>query len=106
MMFFRSTKCFTNWTCRYWAITQGSYKAEVKFVILKKSVSVVIDFIGKHVKYYDPGDGTVECTLIVNREAMRRWAIQMAGTVKVVSPPELMEEIRETIRKMAAEYQV
>ena len=75
-------------------------------MILKKSVSVVIDFIGKHVKYYDPGDGTVECTLIVNREAMRRWAIQMAGTVKVVSPPELMEEIRETIRKMAAEYQV
>ena len=65
----------------------------------------MIDFIGKHVKYYDPGDGTVE-TLIVNREAMRRWAIQMAGTVKVVSPPELMEEIRETIRKMAAEYQV
>ena len=62
---------------------------------------------------------------IVNREAMRRWAIQMAGTVKVVSPPELVEEIRETagtvkvvsppelveeiretIRKMAAEYQV
>ena len=32
--------------------------------------------------------------------------IQMAGTVKVVSPPELVEEIRETIRKMAAEYQV
>lgn len=26
--------------------------------------------------------------------------------VKVVSPPELVEEIRETIRKMAAEYQV
>ena len=43
---------------------------------------------------------------IVNREAMRRWAIQMAGTVKVVSPPELVEEIRETIRKMTAEYQV
>ena len=41
-----------------------------------------------------------------DREAMRRWAIQIAGTVKVVSPPELVEEIRETIRKMAAEYQV
>ena len=79
---------------------------EVKFTVPKKSVSVVIDFFGKHVKFYDPGDGTVECTLIVNREAMRRWAIQMAGTVKVVSPPELVEEIRETIRKMAAEYQV
>ena len=65
----------------------------------------MIDFIGKHVKYYDPGDGTVECTLIVNREAMRRWAIQMAGTVKVVSPPELVEDIRGTIRKMAEVYE-
>ena len=74
--------------------------------ISKKSVSVVIDFFGKHVQFYDTGDGTVECTLLVNREAMRRWAIQMAGTVKVISPPELVEDIREAIRKMAADYGV
>ena len=41
---------------------------------------------------------------IVNREAMRRWAIQMAGTVKVVSPPELVEDIREDIRKSMKNY--
>ena len=74
--------------------------------ISKKSVSVVIDFFGKHVQFYDTGDGTVECTLLVNREAMRRWAIQMAGTVKVISPPELVEDIREAIRKMTADYGV
>ena len=66
----------------------------------------MIDFFGKHVQFYDTGDGTVECTLLVNREAMRRWAIQMAGTVKVISPPELVEDIREAIRKMAADYGV
>jgi len=40
----------------------------------------------------------------VSREAMRRWAVQFAGLARVVSPPELVEEIQEEIRKAANNY--
>ena len=77
---------------------------KVEFVIPKKAVSVVIDFFGKHVKFREAADGDVSCSLLVSRESMRRWAVQMAGTVRVVSPPGLVEEIREEIRKFAKQY--
>ena len=47
----------------------------------------------------------MDCTVTVNNESMSRWAVQMAGAVKVVSPPELVEDIRGTIRKMAEVYE-
>ena len=40
----------------------------------------------------------------VSREALRHWAGQFADIVKVVSPPELVEEIRQDIRKAAENY--
>ena len=77
---------------------------KVEFVIPKSAVGLVIDFFGKHVKFHEEEDGTVTCSLMVSRESMRRWAVQMAGTVRVISPPELVEEIREEIRKFASQY--
>ena len=84
--------------------TDLSGPEKVEFVIPKKAVSVVIDFFGKHVRFHEEEDGTVTCSLLVSRESMKRWAVQMAGTVRVVSPPELVEEVREEIRKAAALY--
>ena len=77
---------------------------KVEFVIPKNAVSLVIDFFGKHVSFHEQEDGTVSCSLLVSRESMRRWAMQMAGRVRVVSPPELVEEIRDEIRKTAEMY--
>ncbi len=89
----------------YQNLNMFSGKAEkVEFLIQKSSVSVVIDFFGTHVKFFDRGDGTVSCSLMVSREAMKRWAVQFGSTVRVVSPPELVEDIREEIRKSAANY--
>ena len=79
---------------------------KVEFVIPKRAVSVVIDFFGKHVKFHEEEDGTVLCSLLVSRESMKKWAVQMAGTVRVVSPPELVEEIRGEIRKFAEQYEM
>ena len=76
----------------------------MEFLIPKGSVSLVIDFFGKHVRFTDQTDGTVSCRIRVSREAMKRWAVQFAGIAKVVSPPELVEEIREEIRKAAEQY--
>ncbi len=79
---------------------------KVEFVIPKRAVSVVIDFFGKHVKFHEEEDGTVRCSLLVSRESMKKWAVQMAGTVRVVSPPELVDEIRGEIRKFAEQYEM
>ena len=77
---------------------------KVEFTVPKRHVSLVVDFFGKHVQFFDREDGTVACSLKVSREAMRRWAAQFAAIVRVVSPPELVEEVREEIRKAAENY--
>ena len=77
---------------------------KVEFIIPKSAVSLVIDFFGKHVSFFERPDGTVSCNLTASRQAMRHWASQFATVVRVVSPPELVEEIREEIRKAAAYY--
>ena len=77
---------------------------KVEFIIPKSFVSVVIDFFGSHVSFFDRGDDTVSCNIEVSREAMRHWAGQFADVVRVVSPPELVEEIREDIRKANTNY--
>ncbi len=77
---------------------------KVEFIIPKKNVSLVIDFFGTHVSFFDREDGTVSCRIDVSREAMRHWAAQFAGIVRVVSPESLVEEIREEIRKAADMY--
>jgi predicted DNA-binding transcriptional regulator YafY len=76
----------------------------VKFIIPKSFVSVVIDFFGSHVSFFEKEDDTISCNIEVSREAMRHWAGQFADVVRVVSPPELVEEIREDLRKACANY--
>ena len=77
---------------------------KVEFIIPKDKAGLVIDFFGKHVSFFDKGDGTWSCHMDVSRSAMCHWASQFAGTVRVVSPPDLVEEIREEIRKAAENY--
>ena len=77
---------------------------KVEFIIPKSAVSLVIDFFGKHVSFFEKDDGTVSCSLMVSREAMKHWAPQFASVVRVTEPPELVEEIRAEIRKAAENY--
>ena len=80
-------------------------KAEnAEFVIPKSAVSLVIDFFGKHVSFREQEDGNISCRLTASREAMRHWAAQFAGIVRVTEPKELVEEVREEIRKAAENY--
>ena len=89
----------------YQHVNMFSGKPEkVEFIVSKKNVSLVIDFFGKHVSFFDKGDGTVSCNIKVSREAMRRWATQFAGVVRVVAPESLVEEVREEIRKAEKNY--
>ena len=64
----------------------------------------MIDFFGKHVSFFDKGDGTVSCSIRASREAMKHWASQFATIARVVSPESLAEEVRDEIRKAAENY--
>ena len=79
---------------------------DVEFVIPGSFVPLVIDFFGKHVRFFQQEDGSYSCRLKVSRDAMTHWAVEHANIVKVVSPPGLVEEIRKEIRKAAELYGV
>ena len=73
---------------------------DAEFLIPEKYISLVIDFFGKHVKFYDAEqEGIVSCRLKVSEEAMKHWAVEHANIAKVVSPESLVDAIREEIRK-------
>ena len=91
----------------YQNLNMFSGKADrVEFEIPKSAVSLVIDFFGRHVSFSEKENGTVSCRLLVSREAMKRWAVQFSGTVRVTSPKELVEEIRQEIVKAAEQYSI
>ncbi len=91
----------------YQHLNMFSGKAEeVEFLIPRSFVGVTIDFFGKHISFVPREDGFVSCRLLVSREAMKRWAVQFGSTVRVVSPPELVEEIRTEIRKAVENYDI
>ena len=77
---------------------------EAEFIIRQKDVGLVVDFFGKHVSFFEKGDGTVSCHIRVSREAMKKWALQFAGNIRVVAPESLVEEIRAEIRKINENY--
>ena len=79
---------------------------QVEFEIPKGSVSLVIDFFGKHVSFHEQEDGNVSCRLLVSTEAMKHWAVEHANFVRVVSPEHLVEEVRTELRKAAALYEL
>ena len=91
----------------YQNVNMFSGKAEkVEFEIPPSAVSLVIDFFGKYVSFAEMENGLVSCRLMVSREAMKRWAVQFAGMVRVTSPAELVEEIRQEIKKAADQYEI
>ena len=77
---------------------------DVEFIVQKNHVSLVIDFFGRHVSFFEQADGSYSCRLKVSRDAMTHWAAEHAGIVKVVSPEGLVKEIREEVRKAAELY--
>ena len=77
---------------------------DVEFIVPGTFVPIVIDFFGKHARFFPREDGSYSCRLKVSRDAMTHWAVEHANIARVVSPPGLVEEIRAEIRKAAALY--
>ena len=89
----------------YQNLNMFSGKAEkVEFEIPGSAVSLIIDFFGRHVSFHEQEDGMVNCRLLVSSEAMKRWAVEHANIVRVVSPESLVEDIRAELKKAASLY--
>lgn len=76
----------------------------VTFRMKKYLIDDVIDWFGTDVAFSDESDDEVTARVTVNLAAMRRWAIQYAPHVRVLSPASLVEEVRQDIRTAAKNY--
>lgn len=91
----------------YQNLNMFSGEAEnVEFIIPRNAVSLVIDFFGKHVSFFDREDGRVSCRLLVSTEAMKHWAVQFANVVRVTAPKHLVDEVRAELKKACALYEL
>lgn len=77
----------------------------VTFRLTKNTISDVIDWFGSDLRFFDEDENEVSVTTRVNYQAMKYWAMQYATRVKVLSPPFLVEQIREELTAAAKKYQ-
>ena len=77
----------------------------VTFRAKKYIVGDVIDWFGKDVKFPDETEDEVTVKVKVNREAMRKWALQYALHVRVTAPDDLVDVIKTDIREAAENYE-
>ena len=80
--------------------------APVRMRVKKYIVGEVIDWFGKDVEFYDEGKDDVCVRVMVNLNAMRRWALQYALHAEVIAPEELVKQVREDVREAGVKYGV
>ena len=73
--------------------------AAVTFRAKKYLVSEIIDWFGKDIKFSDETEDEVTVRVMVNLEAMRKWALQYVVHVKILSPGKLVDMVKEDIKK-------
>ncbi len=78
----------------------------VKLRFDKRLLSDFVDWFGTdYVDFLDQTADEITARVRVNQMAMRRWALQYATNVRVLSPESLVDEIREDIKQAFENYQ-
>lgn len=75
-----------------------------EFVADKFIISDIIDIFGSDVVFTNETDTQVTVSATVNEQDMRLWALQYALQIKVLSPPSLVENVKNDILKAAEKY--
>ena len=76
----------------------------VTFRLKKSLVGDVIDWFGQEVEFSQETETEVIARVHVNLEAMRRWALQYALYVQVLSPKSLVKEMQQDLCTAMAQY--
>ena len=70
----------------------------------KYLITEIIDWFGKEVTFLDETEEEVTARVMVNMEAMRKWALQYAVHVKVLGPEKLVRLVKEDVAKAVEMY--
>lgn len=76
----------------------------VTFRFPKSMVGEVMDWFGPDISFFDESEDHVTARVEVNLASMRRWALQYALYVRVLSPEPLVQQIRADLHKTAEAY--
>ena len=76
----------------------------VEFIADKFIISDIIDYFGNDVVFTNETEKQVTVSAMVNEQDMRLWAMQYALQIKVLSPPSLVENIKNDIIEAAEKY--
>lgn len=76
----------------------------VTFRVKRKFVSEVIDWFGEDIAFSDETEDEVTARVTVNLQAMRKWALQYALHVRILSPQSLADEVKADIHAAMENY--
>ena len=68
-------------------------------------VTEILDWFGKETEFERIDEDTLKVSVFVNLSSMKYWALQYVRHVKVLSPVELVETIKEEIEIGAKNYE-
>lgn len=77
----------------------------VKFRAKKYILSEIFDWFGKDIQFLDETEDEVVCSVYVNEQSMRKWAMQYALHGKVLSPQTLVESVRNDLKAAMMNYE-
>lgn len=77
----------------------------VTFRLKKHLVSEVVDWFGKEIEFFDETEDEVSAKVYVNLMAMRKWALQYALYIRILSPESLAEGVKHDIREAMKNYE-
>lgn len=76
----------------------------VTFRMKKSILNDVIDWFGTDIAFSDETEDEVTARVTVNWSAMRHWALQYCRHVKIVSPTELAQTVKQDLQKAIESY--
>lgn len=77
----------------------------VVFKAKRYLLTELFDWFGKDMQFLEETENEVTVRVNVNLEAMRKWALQYAVHVKVISPKKLVDMVKEDIKNAMEQYE-
>ena len=77
---------------------------KITFLTDEKHLNDAFDWFGKDVELKKTADGKISVTVKADKNAMIFWAMQYCKYVTVTDPPEVADEIRQTMEKALKRY--
>lgn len=77
---------------------------QVVFTAPMDMMDSIVDWFGTGIKVKKTGGNLMEVAVKVNKTAMRYWALQYARYVTVLSPEDLVKEVKKDLQEAAGRY--